>query len=454
MGIFDSIDELPEPMKRAYLTYRDRIHWSLEPQINQISNEDHSAPPALQISCSNRLGDQKSLGYLNTPYEIFEMIAAHLDVQSLRNLSATSSQMHNFVASLKKYQVIQNHLPGLLSLLTRTLVLPYFSITQIYSVLTNEECTACGRFGGLVFLLTMQRCCSQCAINKLQFSPMTPTAATRKHGLSKSALNTIPKLHGIPGNYGNGRGNIKLYKGKHVMVSRGDAQRLGKIAQKEECEDRAGFEHVYQRNMCLAPVPVLRPQTGFVDQGRQCFGCWRAWEEHDELEDGCNFCSGLLPDGTELDVEVIDSKVLEEYKNKIMCSCKYGTQRDRLYSQESIADHIAQCPNAQAELSRHVNWLKDTIETNEFVKEIFVAANEIFRLDFWTTVMLVESQPHYCDDKLDNFVRKTGRALKGLVNFKNEVRYQLTKNPKYEPDDACWFKFALNQGSPRKKDTR
>ncbi|KAL8787258.1 MAG: hypothetical protein Q9195_007868 [Heterodermia aff. obscurata] len=274
--------------------------------------------------------------------------------------------------------------------------------------------------------------------------------ATSKYGLSQTALITMPHLHGIPGKYGDLHGDVKDYKGKHILLSRREAQSLGKTPEREKGWDSASVKHAYRRNMCLAPMPVFRPQTGFIDHGKQCFGCWRAWEKHDDSEDGCDFCTGLLPDGTEVDVDNIDAAFLQEHENMVLCSCRYRHQRDRLYSQEGIFNHISECPNAHAEMERHAQWLKETIETNELAKSVFTAAQEIYKFDFWTTVIFVEAQPEYCANQVDNFVRKTGRALKGLYNYQQVVLKSLEENPDYEPDEACLNKWALNKGSPRK----
>jgi len=347
---FDDIDDVPASFKRDHLSY-----WNvtLEDWILKVATQSRNELSDNPSKSLRDAANEQSLGSLQLPIEIFQMIFLHIDLQSQRFLKATNSPMRTLISSLSEHQALMRHVPGFLDLLQRTHLVPYFPITQLYNVLMRGTCTICGQFASFVFLPAMQRCCGRCLCFDIEFMPVNVKTAVKEYGVPLANLPLLPKLSSIPGKYLDGGGRVKSYKGKRTLVGRQEARSLGTMKPKERWDD-ATAKRTLQRNMCSAPMPVLDPKTNLADRGRQCLGCLQASREHDE-PDSCESCSFSLPNG--LDVARGDDP--ERFTGTFTFSaCIYEVRAERLHSRDGIIDHLDKCPEAQEYLQVKKDRLK------------------------------------------------------------------------------------------------
>ena len=145
-------------------------------------------------------GPGLSLGLFDAlPNEVLQVVFLDLDLQSLARLCSVSSAMRRAVGELKQYDDIiryaSNSLRGVLAIEVGSSI----TLRQFYERLCSSQCTACGRFGALLYLLTCSRVCDTCYALDSRFLPVTPYYAQTAYGLSATTVNTFPKAKSIPG---------------------------------------------------------------------------------------------------------------------------------------------------------------------------------------------------------------------------------------------------------------
>ncbi|KAM7187237.1 hypothetical protein V8F33_011328 [Rhypophila sp. PSN 637] len=118
---------------------------------------------------------QSSIGELRKlPVEIATMIILHMDISTLVRFSHTCSYARAVVHQVPEYQAVLKvagdtaFLAVLATRLSR-----FVTLAQLYKAVTSAKCTACGRFGELIFLPTMSRTCYECLIERKRFNVPT-----------------------------------------------------------------------------------------------------------------------------------------------------------------------------------------------------------------------------------------------------------------------------------------
>ena len=293
MDTFAASEKVPEHFKYKWLTYpRESLKDGILDASQVVGLESCNLKPLVPRE------KEPSLGALGLAPEILRMILTQLSFDDLHKLKAVNTLIRSHVISVPEYQTVKAHAPALLAALWITNLSKHFTLCQIYRLLVTSECNICGQFGAYVFLLRLQRCCQRCAENEIDFMPITQDAAKKKYGVRNSDMKLLPKLHSMEGTYRASTGELKRYKGKHMLFSRADARRFGNKDPGNE-DSVARTDVTYQRNMALLPLPVLFPKEGSVDWGFQCKGCMGAYYK---TRTNCNCAlvkQGGIEDGEE-----------------------------------------------------------------------------------------------------------------------------------------------------------
>ncbi|KAK4208861.1 hypothetical protein QBC37DRAFT_451740 [Rhypophila decipiens] len=115
---------------------------------------------------------QSSIGELQKlPVEIATMSILHIDISTLVRFSHTCSYARAVVHQVPEYQAVLKvagdtaFLAVLATRLSR-----FVTLAQLYNAVTSAKCTACGRWGELIFLPPMSRTCYECLIERKRFN--------------------------------------------------------------------------------------------------------------------------------------------------------------------------------------------------------------------------------------------------------------------------------------------
>ncbi|EPE03119.1 f-box domain-containing protein [Ophiostoma piceae UAMH 11346] len=145
-------------------------------------------------------GPESTLGDLGTlPWELVYCIIRELDLRSLEHLRTVSRQLNAIVLDLPEYRVLTRHAPQLLRSMLSSWAGAYFTLADIWRVLTTQDCedhpmhsSGDGEeapkvyrpFGAFVYLLTCKRVCMHCLKHDIRYSPLQRHVANDIYGMA------------------------------------------------------------------------------------------------------------------------------------------------------------------------------------------------------------------------------------------------------------------------------
>ncbi|KAK2845244.1 hypothetical protein FQN49_005913 [Arthroderma sp. PD_2] len=135
------------------------------------------------------------------PLELLHMMLVQLDIRSLTDFRRVNGRARQLTDSIPQYQKIIKHAPetirGILSIETGR----WFTCENLYKTLCTAECDICGDFGGYLYLLTCRRACYFCFTKHPEYLPLLVSDASRKFGLAREQLSSLPSMRSLPGRY-------------------------------------------------------------------------------------------------------------------------------------------------------------------------------------------------------------------------------------------------------------
>lgn len=142
----------------------------------------------------------KSLGHLERlPLELINMVLMQLDIRSLTDFRRVNRRAMQTIDNIPQYGKIVTHAPislqGTLSIGSGR----YFSCQDLYKALCTANCETCGKTGGYLYLITCRRVCFQCFTQRDEYQPLLWTDVSRKFGISRQVVNTLPSMRSLPG---------------------------------------------------------------------------------------------------------------------------------------------------------------------------------------------------------------------------------------------------------------
>lgn len=239
--------------------------------------------------------------------ELLQNIMGELDFKSLGAMRCLNIQSKAIVEGTPAYRDITAFAHEARRSLSCTRSLVKYSANHLYSVLCEDRCSRCGRFGSFLFLPTGVRCCFSCVERRrpltdpemrIMSGPMTEDL----YGLTEKALRQI-STYTVPGTYTNQQ--ILVHK-QHQIVSRVQASALGisihgsKAAMEKNValgirHSSASSRRIRSRVirtprmfsgyyldyscpfMVVVPFPHLMQEQRRIDRGVSCRGCECDW---------------------------------------------------------------------------------------------------------------------------------------------------------------------------------
>ena len=198
------------------------------PQLNlhDFTLDDNlSTSEPLLSECTQSCAD---LGVLEVlPLEIIHRLLVRLDLRSLTDFRRANRRATEIVSTIPQYKAIttyaRNALRGSLIIGTGQ----FFSCETLYAKLCTAEGDQCGDFGGYLYLLTCARVCFLCLSEDNRFLPLRYSDATRKFGVPRHILNTLPHMKSIPGSYCTYSPNGKKVRDRVTLVDSESAYHAG-----------------------------------------------------------------------------------------------------------------------------------------------------------------------------------------------------------------------------------
>ncbi|KAI1312863.1 hypothetical protein F5Y03DRAFT_381570 [Xylaria venustula] len=150
-----------------------------------------------------------NLGVLNLlPLELLQEVLSQVDVYTFLIFRLVNRQANGTVESVPAYRAIikyaWNAVRGILAIGTGR----WITVNTLYEKLCTAECEQCGYFGGYLYLLTCKRVCFVCVSRNTLYLPLRPSDASRRFGLSRELVKTLPCMRAVPGTYAPHGGEV------------------------------------------------------------------------------------------------------------------------------------------------------------------------------------------------------------------------------------------------------
>ncbi|POR37230.1 Uncharacterized protein TPAR_02565 [Tolypocladium paradoxum] len=215
-----------------------------------------------------------SLGSLERlPNELVSDICAYLDISSCFRFRQVNRRARQVVSARWEYRAVATHgLEGLRSVL-RTRIASWFTISDLYRPLRQQECALCGLFSGFLFIPTMSRCCSKCVESPRAFGVVALSCLSKATKMSTHRLRLLlPVFRTVPGTYGT---VPRTWTRPRYGVSEEQAARLLTTLDITYASRvlHYGAPFSCARYMVCTALPHLYRETNEVDNGYQCKGC-------------------------------------------------------------------------------------------------------------------------------------------------------------------------------------
>ncbi|MCJ1462267.1 hypothetical protein MMC07_000867 [Pseudocyphellaria aurata] len=350
------MDDISDVDKLEWLT--STTPFKTRAMINSNAEESWRAPK-YRVTRFQRQNHRPSFGnFGKLPPELLCMAFRHLSCGDLEALHLCSTGGRMAVLAFPLYQTLLRRAPTIISVLKKTQLARFFTITQIYETFTSPLCTTCDHFGGYVFLPSFTRCCLHCAETKIKFMPLSPEGARVEYGVKgKRILQSLPHLHNIEGSYSTFHGQVKYYTQHLTLLSRELIEKVRDPQHVQEfprqCRRIVGDSSIkaYQRYMTLTPLGCYIPESDSTERGVYCAGCDLRAKEH-------QLCPRMDIYGTEH--YRTTRRVTDGYDAP--CWEMGGTQNEcliainqfRQHDSREILSHLEGCAAAQALLK--VEW--------------------------------------------------------------------------------------------------
>jgi hypothetical protein len=310
----DSDDGVPEDAYNTVASYPLEIE-------RRVVFSEHSVMQPVQASLeaafdttpTATLGD---LGRL--PVEILMMILRHMNIRTFFRFRQVNLRVRELSAAIKEYETIAKYALGAVRALLRT-NLAGGTVNSLYQELQSDRCKTCHGFGGLLFLLTAQRCCFNCLLHSSRYHVMGLDEFYNSANVTREALRHRPVLRTVSGKYDEkcqhrpshlilvGKTSTALFKAG--VIDKSTRQKLARRKSPKE-----------YRSMTATPFPSYDPKTDKLDRGVCCGGCRFRLENMSGSELDLDHTSGDEMD--ELDgfrwVEFIDVLSREEFNSHYM----------------------------------------------------------------------------------------------------------------------------------------
>ncbi|CZT12154.1 uncharacterized protein RAG0_16091 [Rhynchosporium agropyri] len=204
------------------------------------------------------------------------MVLRKLDIRSFFHFRQVNGRARVLSTGLREYELVSKHgLEGLRGLLRAELA-HCFTIDDLYWPLVTDKCSTCGAFGGLLCLLTVERCCFDYLQSSAHYRVFPLSTFAKLAHISPSRLERLsgPSLRTVPGIYNMMEAPAR--RPKSLIFEENATQML--LATRVIKEDaarnlRSQREQSDQRFMAATVYPCYSLENAKLERGVSCKGC-------------------------------------------------------------------------------------------------------------------------------------------------------------------------------------
>jgi hypothetical protein len=287
--------------------------------VIRFNMQEHEPIRRSMSQCFRRVPTGRPKMLESLPIEILHEVCLLIDVASLLRFRQINLRTREVVSVLYEYRAITSHALGALCAVLRTGLAPRFTIRDLYTMLSTQNCLLCGNFGGFVFLPSFTRCCFACIKSAPQFRMLSLMAAKKKFGLSLQLMRrSLPVMYTVPGIYSMDetprKRRIYIVAEYHAVTAIQRSQVEANLQGPSTQSLTPAAEVSSMRFLASTVLPYVDKSTGQVQYGVCCKDCQIALE------------TGLIGSRGE--------------------AADFAT-RDRVYSLEGFLRHFRWCAQAQ-----------------------------------------------------------------------------------------------------------
>ncbi|KAK6517370.1 hypothetical protein TWF281_004026 [Arthrobotrys megalospora] len=288
--------------------------------LEKAQNEPQK-PPTLQLL--KRQAKTKQDRLTNLPLEVLFQIMEYLDIQTIQALGYLNPLWKEIVSGNRSYKHILTVAPVLLYGLNYTDMASHFTLKQLTDILMEPSCFICGKFGNLVYLPRMSRCCPHCFLLKPELRTIAIVTTGKMYDLPRAWFEARTPCAHPPVSDSTEKitpnGIAISASRKRHLVNEAEAKRLARAHVPHENYIPNNDDY---RHLVTVPVPVV-DSDGTVHNGLFCKGC-----------------------------RYTDSVLSSSRRAPIRDKLDAHARRDMCFSNTTINAHISGCPEIQQALER------------------------------------------------------------------------------------------------------
>ena len=136
------------------------------------------------------------------PLELIHATILQMDVRTAFHFRQINLRARQVVNQLHEYKIVAAHALNGFCALLRTGTAERITLAELYHCICTDVCSICkGKYGNLVQLLTLSRCCSSCLKGHARELCVTSVTNQRKLMKSPKSLGGLPIMKTLPGIY-------------------------------------------------------------------------------------------------------------------------------------------------------------------------------------------------------------------------------------------------------------
>ena len=133
--------------------------------------------------------------------EVLHEVLNHVDLQTLSRFARTSHRGRAAAKSLPAFRRLSTSAGNVFKTLSRTKVIALHSISKLDAVLQSDRCVSCGQHSAFLFILSAERCCSNCQGKIFSLLLIPLDVARQSLWFNKRLVSMLPKMRSIPQSY-------------------------------------------------------------------------------------------------------------------------------------------------------------------------------------------------------------------------------------------------------------
>ncbi|CRL27481.1 Cyclin-like F-box [Penicillium camemberti] len=294
--------------------------------VTRTNPDDHNRVRSSLLRTARATSSTSTLGNLQSlPLEIIYKICYLLDIRSLFNFRHVSRRAQQIVRGTRGYELVITHALEALCVTVRTNIAPWFTLTDLFTVLCTRDCHLCGSFGGFLFLPLFTRCCFSC-IREDSLPSILLYSIVKK----RVKMSSVPTVKSLPGAYSM----EEIVRKRRVQIAATEFVSRLSLYKEDEITQATPRGRALLCYMVTTSLPYLDTESGGIQNGICCGGCQIALER-----------------------DLASSRVKSN-------AC---VLRDKVYSYDEFTQHFRECPDAQ-NLWKLRNQGVDITNLSEFVR--------------------------------------------------------------------------------------